>query len=284
VGVFLAYASPRGRAFLDRELYLPAEWARDAARRQEAHVPEQVRFATKPALARQMLARAFAADVPIAWVTGDEVYGNNPGLRGWLEAGRHPYVLAVSGTHQVWVAGTDGEPGAGEVRALAAALPARAWVRRAAGDGNKGPRLYDWACVRLPQLPTDGMATWVLVRRSLADPTTDLAYFRVYGPVGTALATMVHVAGTRWVIEEVIEHRRPAGAASGGKSGPATCLLIPLTTPEVRRLRCLVLRHRWPRALQFAWSLWRRHQARAMRCHWRKRLRLHPAGWLPHAA
>jgi SRSO17 transposase len=207
VGVFLAYASPRGRAFLDRELYLPAPWARDAARRQEAHVPEHVRFATKPALARGMLARAFAAGVPIAWVTGDEVYGNNPGLRNWLEAGQHPYVLAVASTHPVWVAGTDGEPVAVEVRALVAGLPARAWVRRAAGDGAKGPRLYEWACVRLPRLPEDGMHKWVLVRRSLADPT-DLAYYRVYGPVGTALATMVRVAGTRWVIEEAIERAK----------------------------------------------------------------------------
>jgi SRSO17 transposase len=207
VGVFLAYASVRGRAFLDRELYLPAEWARDAARRQEAHVPAPVRFATKPALARGMLARAFAAGVPIAWVTGDAVYGDNPGLRGWLEAGRHPYVLAVAGTQQVRVAGADGDLVAVEVRALVAGLPSRAWVRRAAGDGNKGPRLYDWACVRLPRLPTDGMATWALVRRSLADPT-DLAYYRVYGPQDTALATMVQVAGTRWVVEEVIERAK----------------------------------------------------------------------------
>jgi SRSO17 transposase len=210
VGVFLAYASPRGRAFLDRELYLPAEWAGDAARRQEAHVPELVRFATKPELARQMLARAFAAQVPIAWVTGDEVYGNNPGLRGWLEAGQHPYVLAVAGTHRVWVAGTAGELIAVEVRALGASLPGRAWVRLTAGDGNKGPRLYDWACVPLPRLPTDGMAQWVLMRRSLADPR-DLAYYRVYGPAETALAVMVHVAGTRWVIEEVIERAKGEG-------------------------------------------------------------------------
>jgi SRSO17 transposase len=207
VGVFLAYAGPRGRAFLDRELYLPAEWARDAARRQEAHVPAQARFATKPALARGMLARAFAAGVPIAWVAGDAVYGNSPGLRGWLEAGRHPYVLAVAGTHPIWVAGTDGEPLAAEARALAAGLPAWAWARLAAGDGAKGPRLYDWACVRLPRLPADGMGKWLLVRRSLADPA-DLAYYRVYGPVGTALPGMVRVAGTRWAIEEAIERAK----------------------------------------------------------------------------
>ncbi len=207
VGVFLAYTSAEGRAFLDRRLYLPQEWASDAARRREAGVPEEVGFATKPELAQQMLADAFAAGVPIAWVTGDEVYGNAGGLRDWLEAERRPYVLAVATTHQVWLAGTDGEPVAAEVGALAAALPERAWVRLSAGEGSKGPRLYDWACVRLPFLPADGLAKWVLVRRSLADPTA-LAYYRVFGPEETLLAQMVRVAGQRWVIEEVIERAK----------------------------------------------------------------------------
>jgi SRSO17 transposase len=207
VGVFLAYTSATGRAFLDRRLYLPEEWASDAARRREAGVPEEVGFATKPELAQQMLADAFAAGVPIAWVTGDEVYGNAGGLRDWLEAERHPYVLAVATTHPVWLAGTDGEPVAAEVGALAAALPERAWVRLSAGEGSKGPRLYDWACVRLPFLPIDGLAKWVLVRRSIADPTA-LAYYRVFGPEETTVAQMARVAGQRWVIEEVIERAK----------------------------------------------------------------------------
>src|SRR5215469_15848845 len=94
IGVFLGYASAAGRTFLDRELYLPQEWADDAERRQEAGVPETIVFATKPALARQMLARAFAAAVPAAWVTGDELYGNDGALRRWLEGEGRPYVLA----------------------------------------------------------------------------------------------------------------------------------------------------------------------------------------------
>jgi SRSO17 transposase len=207
VGVFLAYTSPHGRAFLDRRLYLPQEWASDLARRQEAGVPAAVGFATKPELAQQMLADACAAGVPIAWITGDEVYGNAGGLRGWLEAERRPYVLAVATTHQVWLGGTDGEPVAAEVGALAAALPERAWVRLSAGEGSKGPRLYDWACVRLPFLPTDGLAKWLLVRRSIANPAAR-AYYRVFGPEETLLAEMVRVAGQRWVIEEVIERAK----------------------------------------------------------------------------
>jgi SRSO17 transposase len=207
VGVFLAYASSKGRAFLDRRLYLPAEWAADADRRREAGIAQSVSFATKPALARQMLAHAFTAGVPIAWVTGDEVYGKDGALRGWLEAERRPYVLAVACTHQVWLAGTDGEPVAAEVRALTAALPARAWARRSAGDGSKGPRWYDWSCVRLPRLASDGQEKWVLVRRRCATPS-DLAYYRVYGPRETTLDTMVRVAGTRWIIEETIERAK----------------------------------------------------------------------------
>src|SRR3954471_22834551 len=87
VGVFLAYASRHGAAFLDRALYLPEEWPDDPGRCEAAGVPEGTAFANKPGLARAMLERAFAAGVPAAWVTGDEVYGSDGGLRRWLEGG-----------------------------------------------------------------------------------------------------------------------------------------------------------------------------------------------------
>src|SRR5687768_14968076 len=105
VGVFLAYAGAAGRAFLDRELYLPKEWAADDARRREAGVPTDAAFATKPDLARRMLERAFAAGVPAAWVAGDAVYGDASDLRRWLEARNAAYVLAVSCSHMIWQAG-----------------------------------------------------------------------------------------------------------------------------------------------------------------------------------
>jgi len=85
VGVFLAYAAPAGYAFLDRELYLPAGWAGDAARRKEAGVPAPVAFRTKPRLAEAMLERAASAGAPAGWVTADEVYGGDRRLRVWLE-------------------------------------------------------------------------------------------------------------------------------------------------------------------------------------------------------
>jgi SRSO17 transposase len=202
IGVFLAYASERGRAFVDRALYLPEEWAADAARRADAGVPATVAFATKGELAQTMLARAFAAGVPAAWVAGDEVYGNTGRLRAWLEEQRRPYVLAVSCDHPVWVGGQQQR-----ADAHVAALPAEAWVRLSAGEGSQGPRWYAWAWTRLPATEQPGMAQWVLARRSLSDPS-DLAYYRVYGPAVTPLSALVRVAGARWAIEEGFERAK----------------------------------------------------------------------------
>ena len=98
VGVFLAYASAEGAAFIDRALYLPQEWADDPARRGEAGVPEATRFATKIELAKGMLARAFDADVPARWVVADAFYGRSHALRRWLEEGGRPYALMIPKT------------------------------------------------------------------------------------------------------------------------------------------------------------------------------------------
>jgi SRSO17 transposase len=202
IGVFLAYTSPRGHAFVDRALYLPREWADDTARRAEAGVPAEVGFATKGALAKTMLARAFAADVPAKWVTGDEVYGDDGGLRRWLEGQQRPYVLAVSCDHGIWVHGRQER-----LDQMVAALPEDAWVTLCAGEGSQGPRLYDWACGRLPYESAPGMVQWVLARRSLSDPTA-IAYYRAYGPEATPLEEVVRVAGLRWVIEESFERAK----------------------------------------------------------------------------
>src|SRR5712691_3235876 len=201
IGVFLVYASARGRTFLDRELYLPQDWAADAARRREAAVPEAVAFQTKPQLAQAMLQRAVAAGVPASWVTGDAVYGGDRRLRTWLEAQHLAYVLAIKRTELLWTQSV-GTPAA--AAALAAAVPAGEWARLSAGEGAKGPRLYDWARVSLrpPQAP--GWAHWLLVRRGLADPT-DRADYVCFCPAGTSLGALVRVAGARWAIEESFE-------------------------------------------------------------------------------
>jgi SRSO17 transposase len=167
IGVFLLYASPKGAAFLDRDLYLPEEWTQDRVRCREAGVPETAGFATKGALAQRMLARAFAAGVRVAWVVGDTIYGSDE-LRTWLQTQQQPYVLAVAETHSVWVAGQ-----AQPVGLVAALLPDETWVPLAAGEGSQGPRLSTWAWLEVDAEPgaRGGGRSWILIRRSLSAPS-----------------------------------------------------------------------------------------------------------------
>jgi len=201
--VFLAYASGNGHALIDRELYLPKEWAEDPARRAAAGVPQEVAFATKPALARRMIARAIAAGVPFAWVLGDEVYGSDRRLRIDLEQQERPFVLAIRSNEKLWST-LDDRPGQHAAAALAAAVPEAAWQPLSAGAGAKGERLYDWARVRLMRLQQPPWEHWLLVRRHPSKPD-QLAYYVVFGPVDTTLATLARVAGRRWAIEECFE-------------------------------------------------------------------------------
>jgi SRSO17 transposase len=164
-------------------------------------VPEAVAFRTKPQLARVMLERALAAGVPARWVTGDEVYGGDLRLRVWLEEQRVPHVLAIKRTEPLWTTTTWTQVAAAT---LAAEVPAAAWERLSAGEGAKGPRVYDWARVPIRPLREPGWDYWLLVRRSLTDPT-DRAYYVCFCPTGTSLAELVRVAGTRWAIEESFE-------------------------------------------------------------------------------
>jgi len=199
VGVFLAYATPKGHTFLDRALYLPEEWVHDPARREQAKVPEEVSFATKPQLAKQMLVRAWEAGVPAALVTGDSVYGSDLKLRTWLEGRPQAYVLGVACDEKLgW------EQGRIRAQTLAQRLPASGWQTLSAGEGAKGLRLYDWACLLLDAPEQAGFCRWLLVRRSLSEPT-ERAYYLVFAPADTPLTTMVAVAGTRWSIEVGLE-------------------------------------------------------------------------------
>lgn len=203
IGVFLLYASSKGYAFIDRALYLPQEWTEDRVRSREAGIPDEVTFATKGELAQQMLTRAFAAGVPADWVVADTVYGYDE-LRLFLEEQQKNYVLAVPETHLVWVQGHQQSVGL-----LAALLPPGAWVVLSAGEGSKGPRLYEWAWLQLPNETeaASQRARWVLIRRSLSHPS-ERAYYRAYGPASTTLAELVRVTGSRWRIEEGYEQAK----------------------------------------------------------------------------
>jgi SRSO17 transposase len=207
LGVFLAYASRKGRAMIDRELYLPERWTDDPERCRAARVPEQVGFRTKPQLAQRMLERALDAGVPAAWVTADEVYGGSPALRGWLEGRGVWHVLAVKCTEPLEVQAVDAPAGSRPSAAqLAAAVPAEQWIACSAGHGAKGRRLYDWTRVELATPATVGMARWLLIRRSRRDG--ELAFYACYGPAATPLVGLVRVAGTRWAVEEGFEQAK----------------------------------------------------------------------------
>jgi SRSO17 transposase len=196
VGVFLAYAASDGsRALIDRELYLPEKWTADRDRCRAAGVGEKVAFATKPRLAQDMLERAVTAGVPFAWVAADEVYGQNPGLREWLEKRQAGYVMAVPCSEMIAT-----PAGRKRADALAALVPGGAWQRLSCADGSKGPRLYDWALV-----DTASADHRLLVRRSLhpgEKGQLELAFFLCYAPRGAALAELVAVAGARWAVED----------------------------------------------------------------------------------
>lgn len=153
IGVFLAYASSKGETLLDRELYLPKEWATDVDRRKDAGIPQEVKFATKPQLARQMLERAFKAEMPCKWVTADAIYGGDRRLRRWLEEQEQPFVLAVTSVESLWCnigRGVRQERVVNIVGSLGVAEGE--WQRLSAGNGAKGPRLYDWTKVALERL------------------------------------------------------------------------------------------------------------------------------------
>jgi SRSO17 transposase len=199
IGVFLAYASARGQALLDRALYVPKEWTSDCERCIRAGIPAERLFATKPELARRMLEQAFQARVPVAWVTGDSVYGDDQRLRLWLEAQERAYVLAVSGKEYVWRGWQQHQ-----VKTLLAHLPAEGWQRHSAGAGAKGPRWYDWCWLPLAAPMQPAWRRWLLVRRSRSDPAA-LTAFVVFAPQATTLAEAVQVAGTRWTIESSFE-------------------------------------------------------------------------------
>lgn len=293
IGVFLAYATPAGRALLDRRLYLPElTWLADSSRCQAAGVPGETAFAPKPALATDMVLAALQAGVPARWVTGDEVYGQDPRLRAALEEHWMGYVLAIAGNRRVDLEGV--QVSAAEV---AARVADRHWHRYRAGQGAKGPRWYAWAWTRIDQSEATGYR-WLLIRRNLT--TGELAFYRCYAPVRQPLMTLVKIAGIRWAVEESFQaakgqvgldhyqvrdwtawHRHitlamlalALLAAIAAAQPPSDHDQIPLTLPEIRRLLAtLVLVQNRSIANVLRWSHWRRrHQATARHCHYQRR-------------
>jgi SRSO17 transposase len=308
----------KGHSLIDRELYLPLEWTQDAERRQEAGIQESVRFQTKPELAIQMLKRSLQAQLPIAWVVADSVYGGNLDLRTWLEAHGYPYVLAVACDEPVGIVTLEGGRRRVEAREVEAlVLQEQDWQRRAMSEGIKGPRLFDWAVVpMLHQWENDGRR-WLLIRRSLTDPQ-EKCYYLVFAAPGTTLQEMVQALGARWHIEEAFEQAKDMGldhsevrsflgcyrhvtlvmlamaylagicveehgllpSVAEPPTTSLTLVVLPLTIPEVRHLLGHLI---WPTPRNMpralAWSRWRRcHQSRASYFHTKRRLKSLKAG------
>jgi len=210
VGVFLSYVTARGHALIDRELYLPEEWCSDLPRRQAAHIPDTVTFATKPELAQRMVQRAHDAQLPLRWVVADTVYGHCPDLRAFLEEQGDAYALAVPSTEVVCV-----QTKAGPLLADVGSLPQRAlsakdWQRLSQSLGTKGERFFDWAILPLlHQGALDGRH-FLVFRRCLDDPT-EMAFYLVWAPPATPLSTIVQAIGARWHIEEDIQTTKDLG-------------------------------------------------------------------------
>jgi SRSO17 transposase len=208
VGVFVSWSTDRGHALVDRQLYLPRVWADDSERRAAASVPEDIAFATKPAMARMMVERTLDAVASCAWVLADAVYGSDFSFRRMLQERCQPYVLAVR-SNQMLRFLEDATPQQPFGRALVQTDPAtlanglapEAWYTVTAGEGTKGARLYEWARIDLPWTMPEGFEHCVLIRRSRVDPE-DRAYFFVFAPEHTSLPAMARAAGHRWTIEE----------------------------------------------------------------------------------
>jgi SRSO17 transposase len=311
VGVFLSYVSSLGHTLLDRELYLPRQWLEDRARCEKAGVPEGVCFQTKCELAKRMMERVHRAQIPVAWVVADTVYGNNLDLRTWLEDHQYWFALAVASTEQIGVMTAQGRTLMTVTQAEQRFLNEEDWRRFSVKTGTKGPLLFEWACLPILHRWEDDGQHWLLIRRIPTHPA-EKTYYLVFGPAGTSLEVMAWAVGRRWCIEEEFENAKDLGldqyevrsfvgwfrhvtlvllvmavltvlctkerggstASSEEVSHQVTPSPIPLTVPEVRRLLGHLL-FPLPRSAMavLAWSWWRRcQQGRARASHAKQRL------------
>jgi SRSO17 transposase len=198
IGVFLALATPRGRALIDRALYLPESWCADAARCRAAGVPQTTTFATKPQLALTMLRHAFDTGIKPAWVLADEVYGSDSKFRRFLETRGQPYVVAVTSKQSLWM-----NLSQRRVDEVVTDVPASSWFRMSVADGAKGPRMYDWAAAQWGLRTETGLTHWLLIRRNIQ--TQELAYYFCAAPEGATPSDLAIAAGQRWNVEVCFE-------------------------------------------------------------------------------
>ncbi len=148
IGVFLGYVSAKGQALVDRQLYLPWDWAEDPERREKTHVPESVQFQETWRIGLTLIDRS-GADVPFAWIAGDDEFGRCAAFRAALRQRRLQYVLDVPCNTQMRDLGEMPESGRSRppwrrVDAWAQAQPKSRWRKIRLGAGSKGPKVV-WA-------------------------------------------------------------------------------------------------------------------------------------------
>lgn len=200
--MFLAYASNKGVAFIDRALYLPRGWTEDPGQREEAGVPAEIIFRNKIELAKVMLGRAFGAEVPAKWVVADSFYGRSHEFREWLEELEHPYAVMVPKTNAVPLGGRKEK-----IEQLVERLSEDAYSEVVPAEDSGERRPWEWACLELAADPEKGMDRWLLVRRGFDDPD-DLSFYQAYGPEGTSAEELVRVCQSRWAIEVAFEEAK----------------------------------------------------------------------------
>ncbi|MFB7025727.1 IS701 family transposase, partial [Streptomyces sp. NPDC056295] len=200
VGVFLAYATGRGRTLIDRRLYLPASWTDDRERCRRAGIDDTVVFETKVAMARAMVRRAIEEKIPFGWVTADAGYGYSKSWRSELERADVFHVMATTRHDTVVTRWAMDHP----VHDLFHDLPRQKWKRRSCGNGAHGPRVFDWARVEVRPWHREDRRHWVIARRSVRRPD-EISYYIAYCPTGTTLDQLICVAGARWAVEECFQ-------------------------------------------------------------------------------
>ncbi|WP_079074249.1 IS701 family transposase [Streptomyces sp. Root1310] len=300
VAVYLVYASAAGHAAIDCRLYIPRSWTQDPQRCRSVGIPDDLRFATKPALATEMIAQALDAGVRARWVTGDEVYDGDLHLSADLEQRQIGYVLAISRKRSVPTHASIFPAGV-----LAHGLPKKAWQRLSAGAGAKGHRFHDWAQVEITSPSGTSGHRWLLVRRNRR--TGELAYYRCYSPRPVPLTALVKVVGRRWTVEETFQAAKSVAgldehqvrrwvswhrwttlamlahaflavtAAVERATTTTTPELSPLTCNEIQRLFAALLAPARDLAHRLHWSAWRRqHQARSRTSHYQRQATQQP--------
>ncbi len=200
-GVFLALSTSKGHALIDRALYLPKVWCDDRSRCEEAGVPEEVTFATKPALAMKRIGRALDQGIRPDFVLADEVYGGDGKFRRFLESRGQTYVVAVSSQQRLWVKFEQKR-----VDRIAADAPPNSGFRFSVAEGSKGPRVYDWNAAKFGALTDQGHQHWLLIRRHIE--TNQRAYYLCCVPPEVTAKDLARAAGRRWAIEVCFESAR----------------------------------------------------------------------------